>query len=211
MVSLSLCLITSSWYIYTVYMYILYIYYTYIHVVMFMYCVLTFNVKARDICCCNGGPRKPCRTQVCDNPYDIPPIHSNIKIYIYICKYIYIWLLLTLPLLVTIIIYMYHRPEVYNIIQYYLIVQAHSGFREFFFLHMFYLLQDDYICIVGWLLCGILPFNISGIITIHYGNFYITSIFRDDVAGFEHCSNVEENTWVGHGWAFRPFWDLIRN
>ena len=33
-------------------MYILYIYYTYIHVVMFMYCVLTFNVKARDICCC---------------------------------------------------------------------------------------------------------------------------------------------------------------
>ena len=57
--SLSLCLITSSWYIYILYIciYYTYIIHTYIHVVMFMYCVLTFNVKARDICCCNGGQR----------------------------------------------------------------------------------------------------------------------------------------------------------
>ena len=178
---------------------------------MFMYCVLTFNVKARDICCCTVMVAKEA---VSDPslwyPYDIPPIHSNIKIYIYICKYIYMVIVD-----ITVISHYYHIHvssswSIYNIIQYYLIVQTHSGF-SLFFLHMFYLLQDDYICIVGWLLCGILPFNISGIITIHYGNFYITSIFRDDVAGFEHCSNVEENTWVGHGWAFRPFWDLIRN
>ena len=102
--------------------------------------------------------------------------YMYVCIYIYMYTYIYIYInrhlnTYTLAIIDKIVIshmivvvitfkYLYHHLEVHRILN----IQADSHFR-----HIFYLLQDDYICIAP------------------------SQYFRDDVAGLEHCS-VEEST-----------------